>query len=134
MSNFEIKRYVNADESERLAIQRLKLTKKSIEGNLRVFTGQQGDYYVSIIPTLNVSGYGLTDEISMESVLENLQTLFEDLFELDEVQRRKELIKLGWKFEKIFPKRLSNSFVDEDGVLKNFDFPEKVVVSTLQAA
>jgi hypothetical protein len=44
-----------------------------------------------------------------------------------------ELKKLGWTKHKYFKKQYSSSFVDENGVLQNFDFPEQVKKTILEA-
>ena len=41
-------------------IEQLKMSKDSFMGKINVITGQDGDYWVSVSPSLNVSGYGKT--------------------------------------------------------------------------
>jgi predicted RNase H-like HicB family nuclease len=112
----------------------LKMSSNVVEGLLKTFTGQQGEFYVSIVPALNVSGYGKDEAEALESLRENLNTFFDDLFELSEIDRHKEVMKLGWVRDKFSKKRFSSSFLDDNGILQNFDFPEKVKKSVLQAA
>ena len=114
--------------------ENLKMAKDGVEGTLRVFTGQQGTHIVSIIPSLNVSGYGPDEKTAMQSLKENLETYLEDLFELSENEIHDELQKLGWQQEAYSEKRMVMPLVDEKGILENFDFPEKVKTSILQAA
>ncbi|PSL34119.1 hypothetical protein [Dyadobacter jiangsuensis] len=115
-------------------LDRLKLLPHEVVGTLRIFSGQQGEYWVGIIPSLNVSGYGENEVDAFEALKENLDTFFEDLFQLSEAERGIAMANIGWKTEKTFPKKFSNSYVDEQKVLKNFDHPEQVKKSILQTA
>ncbi|MBO9612898.1 MAG: hypothetical protein J7619_09400 [Dyadobacter sp.] len=121
-------------DSEQTSPENLRVSKDGLAGRLKVFTGQQGDFVVSIVPSLNVSGYGHTEAEAMESLRETLGTFFIDLFELPEVQRHRELNKLGWEAEPMFKKKFSKAFIDQNGVLQDFDNPEQVKTSILTAA
>lgn len=112
----------------------LKLVPKGVKGKFLVFTGKSGEHWVSIIPSLNVSGYGETEEDAIKDSQYNLRVLFEDLYELTAVQRNSELKKLGWSQHKIFKKQYSSAYVDENGVLQNFDSPSQVKKSLLEPA
>ena len=109
------------------------LKPNSLTGFFSCYSGLQGDYWVSIIPSMNVTGYGETMEESRESLRENLEILCDDLFELTKEQRILELKKMGWEKHKFFNKRFSKSYVDENGVLQDFDHPEQVRKSYVQA-
>jgi predicted RNase H-like HicB family nuclease len=111
---------------------RLKLSHHEVIGTLRIFTGQQGDYCVSIIPTLNVSGYGENERDAFEALKENLDTFFEDLFQLSEPERNIAMESIGWEMENAFPQKFSNPFVEEQQVLQNFDHPDQVKKLILQ--
>ena len=134
MSTFEISETPFDIKTGPVKKEKLRLGPSSIEGILHVYSGQQGDHMVSIIPSLNVSGYGNTERDAFESLKENLHTLFEDLFSVNDVLRRSELRSLGWVNDNIFKRRLSRSFVDENGVLQHFDHPDQVKKSILTAA
>lgn len=114
--------------------ERLKVSAHGLVGRLNAFSGEQGEYWVSIIPSLNVSGYGKTEEEANESLKENMQTFCEDLFAISEVQRKIELKELGWEPSKFFKKKFSKAYVDEHGVLQNFNNPDQVKRKVLQAA
>lgn len=116
------------------ASENLKVSPSGLVGRLSAFSGKQGEFWVSIIPSLNVSGYGESEEDANESLKENLQVFCEDLFSISDTQRRSELKKLGWEPNKFFKKRYSKAYVDENGVLQNFDNPEQVKRKVLQAA
>jgi len=112
----------------------LTLAAHSLKASLKCYTGQQGEYWVSVIPSLNVSGYGKTEQESVEDLNYNSNLFCDDLFSVSEEQRRGELNRLGWVINKIYKKRYSKSFVDENGILQNFDFPEKVKRTLLATA
>jgi hypothetical protein len=112
----------------------LRVSRQGITGFLKTFTGLQGDSYVSLVPALHVSGYGDSESEALEALKENLNTLFDDLFGLPEVERHREIINMGWSKDSLFKKRFTSSYVDKDGVLQNFDYPEQVKISALQAA
>lgn len=110
----------------------LKLSDHEVVGTLKIFTGQQGEYWVSIIPTLNVTGYGESEADAFQAVKENLDTFFEDLFQLSDNNRNNALENMGWVIEKAFPKKFSNPSVDDAEILQSFDHPEQVKKSILQ--
>lgn len=60
------------------------------------FTGKSGGHWVSIIPSLNVSGYSESEEDAIKDSQYNLKVFFEDLYELTVAQRDSELKKRGW--------------------------------------
>ncbi|MCF0052895.1 hypothetical protein LXM25_22680 [Dyadobacter sp. LJ53] len=134
MSNFELRKVDYLSQLDRVPSEGLNLTENEIEGVLVVYTGQQGSHMLSVIPSLNVSGYGNTEEGSINALKENLETLFVDLFEVSKLQRQKELFNLGWRTAPDLSIHLSWSNQDEASVLQNFDFPERVKTSILQAA
>lgn len=112
----------------------LKLSDQEVVGTLRIFTGQQGDFWISIIPTLNVTGYGDSEADAFLALKENLDTFFEDLFQLSDNDRNDTLKNMGWVMENTSPKRFSNPSVNEAEILQNFDHPEQVKKSILQTA
>ena len=133
MSHINIK--VSSDKQNYNTFEeKIRLAHNGLTGNLKCYTGEQGEFWVSIIPSLNVSGYGQTEEDSIEDLKVNVTTLCDDLFQIDDVQRKIELSKLGWAVNKFFRKRFSKAYVDENGLLQNFDHPEKVKKSILEAA
>lgn len=113
---------------------RLKLSQHGAVGTLRISSGQQHNYWVGLIPALNVSGYGETEADAFQALKENLDTFFEDLFRLSETERNSAMESIGWQMEKAFPKKFSNRFVDEQQVLQSFDHPEQVKKLILQTA
>jgi hypothetical protein len=114
--------------------EKIKISPNSIHGVFLNFTGKSGDHWISIIPSLNISGYGNTENEAIQDLEYNVEVFSKDLFKLDHLQRVKELKKLGWTKHKYLKKQYSSSFVDENGVLQNFDFPEQVKKTILEAA
>lgn len=112
----------------------LKLTPTGVKGKFLAFTGKSGEYWVSIIPSLNVSGYGESEEDAIKDLQYNLRVLYEDLYELTLAQRDSELKKLGWSQNKFFKRQYSSVYIDENGVLQNFDSPSQVKKSILEPA
>lgn len=60
----------------------LKLSPHEVLGTLKIFTGQQGEHWISIVPTLNVSGYGENEADAFQALKENLDLFFEDFLKL----------------------------------------------------
>ena len=114
--------------------EKIKITPNRIQGVFFNFTGKSGDYWVSILPSLNISGYGATENEAIQDLKYNVEVFSKDLFELDHFQRIDELLKLGWTKHTYFKKQLSTTFVDEKDVLKNFDSPTEVKKSIFEAA
>ena len=114
--------------------ERLTLGYHNLKGTFRCFSGKSGEYWISLIPSLKVSGYGNSEEDSLEDLRYNLNIFCDDLFGLDRIKRQLELQKLGWSQSAIFKKKFSAAFVDKEGVLRNFDHPEQVKDSILQTA
>ena len=67
-----------------------------------------------------------TEEEAQSDLQYNLNLFCKDLFSLKPEQRIAELKKMGWYNDKLFRKQFSSAFVDENGVLQNFDFPTEV--------
>ncbi|KQS28317.1 hypothetical protein [Dyadobacter sp. Leaf189] len=133
MSSLDILSTNQSSDSREVPSEKLRISKDGFEGTLRVFTGQQGEHIVSIIPSLNVSGYGSEEHTALTSLKENIETFFEDLFSLSQTEMHDELQSLGWQ-EISFTDEMMMPEARINGVLQNFDFPEKVKTSIVQAA
>lgn len=100
-------------------------SKKAVKAIFRIYNLKEGDTFITYIPSLEASGYGNTKKEADDMLLEVIDDLFDNLFELKVDQMEAELRKLGWHQDKMFNKRFENtSYVDADGILKNFDLPE----------
>lgn len=130
----EIKFTISQTKGNTISLEeKIKLSSHVITGNLKCYTGEQGEFWVSIIPSLNVSGYAKTEKESLDDLKMNVLVFCEDLFNINESQRKAELRNLGWTISKLFKKQFSKSYIDENGVLQNFDFPERVKKSIFEA-
>lgn len=98
---------------------RIKGNKLSIK--ILAATGKEGDYFVTVSPSLLVSGYGTTEEDAKQSFEENLRLFCEDFLKLNTPQRESELLKLGFSKVKFHNKDYSKAYVDENGVLQGFE-------------
>ena len=105
---------------------------KHFQGTFEAYTGKSGDHFVSVIPSLDISGYGYTIEESRKDLDYNIDVFLEDFSDMTMIEKHAELKRMGWEQNKYFKKKYSNSFVDSDGVLQNFDFPEQVIREKLQ--
>lgn len=86
-----------------------------------VISGKDGEHFVSIIPSLMISGYGSTEQEAMESLDENMETFCEDFMKLNQDQRRSELIRLGFTQVRYHSKNFSKLYVDENGLLQGLE-------------
>jgi len=114
--------------------EKLTLTKSGVKGFLQSFTGKSGEYWVSIIPSINVSGYGSDEQEAINNLKDNVNLFWEEIFSLGDAMRKRELKKLGWTSSEFFKQQFSMAYVDEEGVLQNFDSPELVKINVLEAA
>ena len=86
-----------------------------------VISGKEGEHFVSIVPSLMISGYGSTEQEAMYSLDENMETFCEDFMKLNHVQRKSELIKLGFSQVPYHTKNFSKLYVDENGLLQGLE-------------
>jgi len=90
------------------------------------------DHFIAYIPSLNISAYGETEDEAFDRMVNVvLVDFFESILELGPEQAKSELKKLGWSQHRFFKRQFkANSFVDRNGVLKNFNLPEETKVDT----
>jgi hypothetical protein len=84
-------------------------------------TGKEGEHFVTVSPSLLVSGYGANEEEAKQSFEENLRLFCEDFMKLIQSQRELELIKLGFSKVKFHNKDFSKAYLDDSGVLQGFE-------------
>jgi hypothetical protein len=84
-------------------------------------TGKEGEHFVTVSPSLLVSGYGANEEEAKQSFEENLRLFCEDFMKLIQSQRELELIKLGFSKVKFHNKDFSKAYIDDSGVLQGFE-------------
>lgn len=110
---------ITKDSKPRKDIIRIKSNK--IEIGFNILKGKQGDYVLLFCPAVNLSGYGKTVKEADELLKENLLLFSEDILSMNNTEREYFLASLGFKKERYKSKNFSKAYVDEDGILKNFD-------------
>ncbi len=99
----------------------IRIHKNIVTMKVVVIMGKDGDYFVALAPSVNVSGYGKTKEEARQSFGENAETFLLDIMSLDKLQRDKELSKMGFRKEVFKNKNYSKVYIDENGELQNFE-------------
>lgn len=110
----------------------LKLSPDEATGTLRIFTGKQGEFWVSIVPSVNVTAYGDSEADALQAMKDNLEVFFLDLFELSEADRSKVMLNAGWHHQIASGGGFLYDSFQEQQILSNFDHPEQVRKSILQ--
>ena len=100
--------------------------KKRINAKVNLFFITDGEFKVAFIPALNLTGYGKNNKEALDMLNEIGGDYFQSLVETTQAQMQSELSKYGWKkgtfkFNKQFE---NNTYIDKNGVLKNFKLPE----------
>ena len=102
-------------------VQFIRIDKKGITVKIVIASGKEGEYFVSLAPSINVSGYGKTIQEAEESFDENMHVFMDDLLKLPKGKREEEIFKLGFKKEPFKNKNFSKAYIDENGILNNFE-------------
>lgn len=92
-----------------------------IDFGVVTFEGKEGDVFIVYTPSLEISGYGNTKEEAKKSFDFNISQFCEDLYLLNTKNRDTLLTDLGWSKVKYKNKNYSKAYIDNEGVLKNFD-------------
>jgi hypothetical protein len=88
------------------------------------FIDKDTKQYVAYSPTLDISGYGSTEERAQEMMKFSIKDFAIYLNNLSTRDREKELFSLGWKKDKFKNKDFSKVYVDSNGDLKDFNAEE----------
>ncbi len=101
-------------------------------GTFTIHTFEDHGHHVAYLPSLNLSAYGDSEQEARDRLLSDVIDDFLDhLMDLKPEKITLELQKLGWSRNRMFKKQFkSNSYVDRDGVLKNFNLPKETKVDT----
>ena len=108
----------------------INVSKNSLSIRINTITGKDGEFWVVIAPSINVSGYGSNQKEAEESFDHNMDVFGDDLTSLKFDSRILELKKMGWEQQDHFKRRLSKVFVDENGALQNL---ENATLNSLEA-
>ena len=89
--------------------------------SLNIYSGKQGDYIINYCPSLNISGYGKTEEEAENFIKVEMEVFCEDLHSMNTKEKEAFLSSLGFKRDVFATKNYSKAFVDEDGKLQDFE-------------
>lgn len=95
--------------------------------NLNKFRDKDTNQFVFYSPSLELSGYGETEDLALEMIKFQISELFDYWGQLPVKEREIELQKLGWKKSWFRNKDFSKAFVDGDGILQNFNVVDNKV-------
>lgn len=133
--NGPIKKGSEGNEQDSLQIS---FSSKRVKGNFRVYYFMDHDHYIAYMPSLQLTGYGDNKKEAVDMLFDVvLDDFCENLLELPTEKANNLLSNLGWKRNKLFHKKFStNSFVDKEGILRNFNLPieTKIESEVLTAA
>jgi len=109
----------------------IDLKKLNMAGKVRVFDFMDEGHHISYIPSLNLSGYGDTKQEALDLLMKHVvKDFFEGLLTLSESQINEELKKLGWERSHFLNREFSKSYLDEDGVLREFNLPAETQIES----
>ncbi|QJW90857.1 hypothetical protein HNV11_16465 [Spirosoma taeanense] len=106
---------------------KINFAKKDKPGRafLRVVTFKDGDYEIAYIPSLNLSGYGKTEQEAFYMLIEVvLKDYIDSLRQMTEAQVMAELREFGWERRPFLDKQLLNTeHFSLDKIAENFNLP-----------
>ena len=108
-----------------------------IKGSLAVlkFRDKDTNQLILFCPSLDVTGYGENHQKASQMLTFSINNYFDFLIKLSSKQIEAELIKFGWKQNRLRHKQYSKAYADTNGELKNFNAADdKVERLTLHAA
>lgn len=116
----------------------ISFSSKKVKGNFRIYYFMDNEHYIAYMPSLQLTGYGASRNEAVDMLFDIvLDDFCENMLELPMEKANNLLASLGWKRNKLFHKRFStSSYVDKEGVLKNFNLPleTKIESEVLTAA
>lgn len=126
MSFHSIIKPATAPIEENLSVSR---SKRLVRAHLRIWTVKDGDFVVSLIPSLSLSGYGKDKGSSMVMLNNAIHDYCANLVNLKQDKIEAELARYGWsRLNKFLKKRYVGPFIDKEGVLREFSLPENTEV------
>lgn len=102
---------------------RINLNKQNIKLGARLFKYRDKDtrQIILVVPSLQITGYGATEEKAIEMLNFSLNDYFAYLTSLSIGGVDEELVRLGWKHVPYAHKQFSQLFVSSDGELEKFN-------------
>jgi len=127
---------INQSQQE---VIKLNLRKGEGHGTIRVVEFKDHQFYVAYMPTLNLSGYGDTENEALDMLFKDvLMDFFEHLMKLSETEVTEELAKYGFMKSGYFKKRFTSvgPHVELSSILSKLNLPPdtKVREKYLQVA
>lgn len=111
--------------------QVLHINKKNrtIKGIVKAIRFQDKDtkQFVIYVPSHELTGYGSSEKRAMEMLKFSIDDFCSFLLTLSAKKMDEELVKLGWKKDRVKNKEYSKAHVDVDGNLKSFNAVEDKV-------
>ncbi len=101
--------------------EELKLSQNSFKLKMNTITGKDGEFWVCIAPSINVSGYGDTPAEAQTSFEHNMDVLNEDLNKISLLERIDYFKGLGWEQKHYFKRQFSKAFIDGNGMLQGLE-------------
>ena len=102
-------------------VDTIRVNSGKIHLHLLVYSGKEEDHFVMVSPSLMVSGYGSSFEEARDSFELNVKLYVSEFAALSLKAKESELLKLGFRQEALHHKNYSKSYIDANGVLKDFE-------------
>lgn len=98
-------------------------TKQHTRIGLFLYSGKDKETgcFLSVIPSLQISGYGNTIEEADDMVNSSLVEYIKELQKLSVKERTIELMRTGWK-KAVHKNKEFRPYVDSEGILRDFEF------------
>ena len=108
-------------------------TKHNTRIGLFLFSGKDKETgcFLSVIPSLQISGYGNTIEEADDMIKSSLNEYIKELTKLSAKDRDIELMRTGWK-KAAHKNREFRPYVDSEGILRDFEFDGDIKKRSLQ--
>lgn len=106
--------------------------KLNIVATTVIFTDRDTKQIVVYLPSLELSGYGSNIKSAKEMLEFELDELSKYFAQLSDKGLKSNLTKLGWLQNKFAHKEYSNSYVDIEGFLKNFNIDSNSKIEIVQ--
>jgi hypothetical protein len=119
----------NGAEQDSLQIS---FSSKRVKGTFRVYYFKDHEHFIAYMPSLQLTGYGDNKKEAVDMLFDVvLDDFFENMLEQSVAKANSLLSSLGWERNKLFHKKFkSNSFVDKEGVLRNFNLPVETKIES----